>query len=51
MRFGVHIPTCIEGVMYPGPFAKPADILPTALLCERLGFDSVGGKDHMTTQR
>ncbi len=51
MKFGVHIPTCIEGMMYPVPFAKPADILPTALLCERLGFDSVWGNDHMTTQR
>ena len=37
--------------MYPVPFAKPSDILPTALLCERLGFDSVWGNDHMTTQR
>ena len=37
--------------MYPVPFATPADILPTALLCERLGFDSVWGNDHMTTQR
>ena len=51
LRFGVHIPTCIEGMMYPVPFAKPADILPTALLAERLGFDSVWGNDHMTTQR
>jgi probable F420-dependent oxidoreductase len=51
LRFGVHIPTCIEGMMYPVPFARPADILPTALLCERLGFDSVWGNDHMTTQR
>jgi probable F420-dependent oxidoreductase len=51
MRFGVHIPTCIEGMMYPVPFARPADILPTALLCEDLGFDSVWGNDHMTTQR
>jgi alkanesulfonate monooxygenase SsuD/methylene tetrahydromethanopterin reductase-like flavin-dependent oxidoreductase (luciferase family) len=51
VRFGVHIPTCIEGMMYPVPFAKPSDILPTALLCERLGFDSVWGNDHMTTQR
>jgi probable F420-dependent oxidoreductase len=38
-------------MMYPVPFAKPSDILPTALLCERLGFDSVWGNDHMTTQR
>jgi probable F420-dependent oxidoreductase len=51
LKFGVHIPTCIEGMMYPVPFAKPADILPTALLCERLGYDSVWGNDHMTTQR
>jgi probable F420-dependent oxidoreductase len=51
VRFGVHIPTCIEGMMYPVPFAAAADILPTALLCERLGFDSVWGNDHMTTQR
>jgi len=51
LRFGVHIPTCIEGMMYPIPFARPSDILPTALLCEELGYDSVWGNDHMTTQR
>jgi probable F420-dependent oxidoreductase len=51
LKFGVHIPTCIEGMMYPVPFATPADILPLALLCERLGYDSVWGNDHMTTQR
>jgi probable F420-dependent oxidoreductase len=51
LNFGVHIPTCIEGMMYPIPFAKPSDILPTALLCERLGYDSVWGNDHLTTQR
>jgi probable F420-dependent oxidoreductase len=51
MNFGVHIPTCIEGMMYPVPFAKPEDILPTAQLAERVGFDSVWGNDHMTTQR
>jgi probable F420-dependent oxidoreductase len=50
LSFGVHIPTCIEGMMYPIPFARPSDILPTALLCERLGYDSVCGNDHMTTQ-
>ncbi|MBI4611019.1 MAG: LLM class flavin-dependent oxidoreductase [Candidatus Rokubacteria bacterium] len=51
LRFGVHIPTCIEGMMYPIPFAQASDILPTALLAEQLGFDSVWGNDHMTTQR
>src|SRR5882724_7764757 len=51
LQFGVHIPTCIEGMMYPVPFAKPEDVLPTAQLAERVGFDSVWGNDHMTTQR
>jgi probable F420-dependent oxidoreductase len=51
LRFGVHIPTCIEGMMYPVPFARPEDILPIARLAERVGFDSVWGNDHMTTQR
>jgi probable F420-dependent oxidoreductase len=51
MRFGVHIPTCIEGMMFPIPFAKPGDILPMAVLAEQLGYDSVWGNDHMTTQR
>lgn len=51
LRFGVHIPTCIEGMMYPIPFARPSDILPLALLAEELGYDSVWGNDHMTTQR
>jgi len=37
--------------MFPIPFARPSDILPTAMLAERLGFDSVWGNDHMTTQR
>src|SRR5262249_1532219 len=50
-RFGVHIPTAIGGMMSPVPFAAPEDILPLALLAERLGFDSVWGNDHMTTQR
>ena len=36
--------------MYPIPFVRPGDILPTALLAEELGFDSVWGNDHMTTQ-
>src|SRR5262249_56271615 len=51
LRFGVHIPTCIEGMMYPVPFARPEDILPTAQPAERVGFHSVSGNDHMPTQR
>src|SRR5437763_16843820 len=49
VRFGVHIPTCIEGMMYPVPFAKPSDILPTAVLRERLGYDPERGHAHLTT--
>ena len=37
--------------MYPVPFARPEDVVPTAQLAERVGFDSVWGNDHMTTQR
>src|SRR5437667_12364027 len=48
LRFGVHIPPCIEGMMYPVAFARPHEILPVALLAERVGFDSVWGNDHMT---
>ncbi|MBI1735910.1 MAG: LLM class flavin-dependent oxidoreductase [Candidatus Rokubacteria bacterium] len=51
LAFGLHIPTCIEGMMYPIPFARPSDILPMALFAEELGYDSVWGNDHMTTQR
>ena len=47
MKFGVHIPTCIEGMMYPVPFARPEDILPTAQLAERVGFRlRVGQRPH-----
>ena len=39
LRFGVRIPTCIEGMMYPVPFARPEDILPTAILADA-GLDA-----------
>jgi probable F420-dependent oxidoreductase len=51
LRFGVAIPTCIEGMMYPVPFAKPEDVLSITRLAEHVGFDSAWGNDHMTTQR
>ena len=37
--------------MHPVPFAGPDDLLPIALRAEELGYDSVGGNDHMTTQQ
>src|SRR5262249_10166501 len=51
LKFGLSIATCTEGMMYPIPFATPADSLRMALLAEALGYDSVWGNDHMTTQR
>ncbi len=48
MKFGIGIPTCREGVFYPAPFADANDIAETALLAEKLGFDSVWGTDWIT---
>lgn len=50
MRFSVGLPTCMEGMMYPVPFASPAQIVEIAGHAEKLGYHSVWGNDHMTTQ-
>jgi probable F420-dependent oxidoreductase len=51
MKFGVGLPTCTEGMMYPVPFASPADVIRIAVEAESLGYYAVMGNDHMTTQR
>ncbi len=51
MRFSVGLPTCMEGMMYPVPFATPQQIIDIAKHAELLGYHSVWGNDHMTTQR
>src|SRR5262245_55283947 len=51
MKFGVCVATCLEGMMYPVPFASPDESLRMAVLAESVGYDSVWGNDHMTTQR
>jgi probable F420-dependent oxidoreductase len=51
MKFGVALPTCTEGMIYPVPFATPADVARVAVEAERLGYYAVMGNDHMTTQR
>ena len=51
MRFSFGLPTCMEGMMYPVPFASPAQIVELAQHAENLGYHSVWGNDHMTTQR
>src|SRR6266540_2452786 len=51
VRFGMALPTCTEGLCYPTGFASPEVIVRTAQEAERLGYDSVWGNDHLTTQR
>lgn len=50
MKFSICLPTGFEGVMYPIPFVAPGDFVRLAQLCERLGYDSVWGNDHITSQ-
>ena len=50
MHFSICLSTGFEGVMYPIPFAGPEDFVAQARLCERLGYHSVWGNDHVTTQ-
>jgi len=47
----VGLPTCMEGMMYPIPFATVDDVIEIAKFAETLGYDAVWGDDHMTTQR
>jgi probable F420-dependent oxidoreductase len=51
MIVSVGLPTCMEGMMYPVPFATPQQIVEIARHAEALGYHSVWGNDHMTTQR
>lgn len=50
VKFGVQIPTCAEGLMYPIPFASSTDVLRIAAAAEQFGFDSIWANDHITTQ-
>lgn len=49
-RFGLAVPTATEGMMYPVPFATIDQAVELAVLAEKLGFDSVWGNDHVSTQ-
>lgn len=50
MIISAGLPTCMEGMMYPVPFANPDDIVAIGVAAEKLGYHSVWGNDHMTTQ-
>jgi len=51
MIVSVGLPTCMEGMMYPVPFASPEQVIQIAQHAEKLGYHSVWGNDHMTTQQ
>lgn len=49
-RFGIAVPTATEGMMYPVPFADAGQAVDLAVAAEELGYDSVWGNDHLSTQ-
>ena len=51
MLCSVGLPTCMEGMMYPVPFSTPDQVIEIGVLAEKLGYHSVWGNDHMTTQK
>jgi probable F420-dependent oxidoreductase len=50
MRISAGLPTGMEGLTFPIPFSDPENLVAIALAAEKLGYDSVWGNDHMTTQ-
>lgn len=50
MRFGLGVPTATEGMMYPVPYADVGQAVDLAVAAEQMGFDSVWGNDHISTQ-
>jgi len=50
MIVSVGFPTGMEGLTYPIPFSEPEALLAIAQHAEALGYHSIWGNDHMTTQ-
>lgn len=50
MKFGIALPTGMEGLIHPIPFFSPGDFILTAQIAERLGYDSIWGNDHYAPQ-
>ena len=50
MKFGVALPTSRDGLMYRPGFCSRDSMVEMTRLAEELGFDSVWGNDHITTQ-
>ncbi|MCC8046839.1 MAG: LLM class flavin-dependent oxidoreductase [Clostridiales bacterium] len=49
-KFGIGVATGTEGLMYPIPYSSARDVVELSVYAEQLGFDSVWGNDHITTQ-
>lgn len=50
-NFGLGIATGTEGLMYPIPYSSARDVVDISIYAEKLGFHSVWGNDHITTQQ
>jgi probable F420-dependent oxidoreductase len=50
MLVSAGLPTGMEGLTYPIPFSEPDAVIKIAQHAETLGYHSVWGNDHMTTQ-
>ncbi len=50
MKFGIGLPTGMEGLINPIPFFSPEDFILMAQIAERLGYDSIWGNDHYAPQ-
>jgi len=50
IKFGVSVPTGREGLMVPTGFASKNTIIDAAKYAEELGYYSIWGNDHITTQ-
>ena len=50
MRFSIAIPSCMEGLIYPYPFANPGQIVQISREAEDMGYEAVWPNDHITTQ-
>lgn len=50
MRFGVGIPTCRDGLFHPVGFDSVENLCLITRRAEELGYYSVWGNDHITTQ-
>ena len=50
IRFGIGVPTATEGMMYPVPYAGIDQAIRIAVEAESLGYESVWGNDHVSTQ-